>query len=105
MDQLTIELTRDRLIALIKAIEVTVYEPTNDKRIRADRCIFSEVRSKLLKKYVDREHKPKPFNLKLKYYEAYALELYLRDWLFEQRLDHTVRLVRLVADDINQKLA
>ena len=74
-------------------------------RVRSDRTIFSEVRQKLFKKLVHKEGTTKHFKLKLKYYEAYHLEHWLRYWLCNQIPSLTVTLVRIVADELNQKLA
>lgn len=97
-------LTYDRLAAVCETMNVVKYAPTSDKRVRSDRAIFSEVRQKLFKKLIGKEGAAKDFKLKLAYYEAYQLEEWLREWLFGQSASLETTLVRLVADELDQKL-
>lgn len=95
----------DRLEAVCDTMKVVNFTPTSDKRVRSDRAIFLEVRQKLFKKLISKEGAAKEFKLKLTYYEAYQFEEWLREWLFGESPSFQTTLVRLVADDLNQKLA
>lgn len=105
MECISINLNYNRLSAVCETMKVVKYAPTSDKRVRSDRAIFSEVRQKLFKKLIGKEGAPKDFKLKLAYYEAYQLEDWLREWLHEQSSSLETTLVRVVADELNQKLA
>ena len=105
MESIALTLNYPRLNAVCDTMKVVQYAPTSDKRVRSDRAIFSEVRQKLFKKLIGKEGATKDFKLKLTYYEAYQLEDWLREWLHEQAASLEVTLVRMVADELNQKLA
>ena len=101
----SISLNIYRLSAVCETLKLVEYHPTTDRKVRSDRAIFSEVRQKLFKKLVDKEGTTKAFKLKLKYYEADQLEAWLRQYLYDQPESLQVILVRIVADELNQKLA
>lgn len=104
MEPISLSLTKDRLIAICSTMEVVDYLPTLDKRIKSDRAVFSEIRTLLFKKRVERERNHKDFNLKPKYYHAYHLLQYLQEWSFDQAFSHTRALVNIVTAELDQKL-
>lgn len=104
MESIKLELNNERLKAVCQTLQVIKIEKTNDKALRSGQAIFKEVRNKLYKKYLDKENTAGKFSITLKYYEAYHLEEYLRDWLCLQATCLTTRLVAIVADELNQKL-
>lgn len=75
MNKITLEITADKLNALLFALSELPELNSIEKSQKAVYSIFDEVYTKLLKKQVDKrnEEANKAFKMKLKYYEAFAL--------------------------------
>ncbi len=102
-----INLSLAKLRAINEELNRVGYEPTNVRQERVERSILHEVGIRLMKKQLDVFPRTKPFTYKLKYHEAASLENFLRSllWLSKEPISENHRLRRIVADDINQKLA
>lgn len=81
------------------------FEPTNHRKENVERAIMAQVSKKLAKKQIDVFPKKKDFNYKLTYYEADSLENMLRFIVQNDVKGEATYLLRIVADEINQKLA
>lgn len=104
MHTVKIKVSPDQLAAVTRTMEVMDFEPTANQLIKAQRSILKQVRVKLFKKQLDTAGKTKPISITLKYYEAYALEQYIRDWLWLEQASYENTLTVMAADDINKKL-
>lgn len=75
MKKLVIKMSPEQLEAMLLAISELPPPKDRTPQAKAVTSIFDGVYTKLLKKQIDKRNEPanKPFSLKLKYYEAFAL--------------------------------
>ncbi|WP_306353689.1 hypothetical protein [Flavobacterium sp. '19STA2R22 D10 B1'] len=105
-------LTNDSILAVNELLShVYNMEKSNDKQENVYRSIGFELADKFDSKAKELIKKSSLFNVKkkykfsLKYYEAWALEIILKE-LFSYTNNHYTRLqVNLIIDRLNQKLA
>ena len=110
--KIELKLNNDSIIAVNELLNyIYDMERSNDKKVNVYRSIgydladkFDSKAKQLVKKATLFDSKKK-HKITLKYHEAWALEIILRE-LFTYADNHYVRLrVNLVIDDLNQKLA
>tara|TARA_B100001778_G_C18093563_1_gene408537 strand:- start:12 stop:335 length:324 start_codon:yes stop_codon:yes gene_type:complete len=107
MEPIKIELNLERLRPINHCLSSLTYEPTNERMANVNRSILDQLGKKLMKKQIDVYPSQKTFKFKMTYYEADALERFIRDTSpdiagLEEMHHHSMRMV---ADEINQKLA
>lgn len=110
--KIELKLNNDTIVAINELLSyVYDMEKSNDKKVNVYRSIgfdladkFDSKAKQLVKKSTLFDAKKK-HKITLKYYEAWALEIILRE-LFTMSDDHYNRFrVNLVIDNLNQKLA
>lgn len=107
MEPIKIELSLERLRPINHCLSIVSYEPTNERAANVNRSIMAHLGKRLMKKQIDVLTSTKPFKFKMEYYEADALESFIRTTSLDvPGLDDThYHSLRMVADEINQKLA
>ncbi|KQC30197.1 hypothetical protein [Flagellimonas eckloniae] len=106
MEPIKIELNLEKLKAINGELAELNFEPSSIRLINVKRSILRQVGKKLMKKQIDVYPSNKTFKFKLEYYEADQLESCLRMSIVDlgHREEH-YHTLRMVADEINQKLA
>lgn len=108
MEPIKIELNLERLRPINHCLSQLLYEQTNDRRSNAKLSILEQLAKKLMKKQIDVYPSHKSFKFKMAYYEADALEGFIRSVSDGNTLgldESHYHSLRMVADEINQKLA
>ena len=100
-----INLNLEKLRALNATLEVLGHEPVEDRTQRVFRSILKEIGIKLVKKQLDVFPGTKDFAYRLKFYQADVLEQWILFYLQGSEKNYQNHLLKVVADDINQKLA
>ncbi|TLP81379.1 hypothetical protein [Maribacter sp. ACAM166] len=99
-----VQLNLEKLKAINHELSQTSFEPAQNRWQNVERAVLHQVAKTLAKKQINIYPVNKPFKLKLQYYEADALEVFLR-LIIEATSIQENYLLRSVADEINQKLA
>lgn len=99
-----VKLNYEKLKAVNTVLAGIGLEPTNSRSENVERAILRQISNKLFKKQIDVFQSTKPFHFKMQYYEANTIEKFLR---FEIEAGNVIEVnpLRIVADEINQKLA
>lgn len=106
MESIKISLNLNKITAVNQELQQIEYEPSTSRTERVERSILDQVAKRMMKKQINIYPSNKPFNFKLEYYEANTLELILRTFLKGMSgNEENYHPLRMVADDINQKLA
>ncbi|WP_141656255.1 hypothetical protein [Apibacter mensalis] len=100
----SIEITHSELKALVFVFEQADFKCFN-KEFKAVMAISKEIYIKLYKKEIDKRGKTEKFKLNFKYYEAYALERFLRGAeLFLSYYQYESNVCLKVANELDKKI-
>ncbi len=102
LQKIKLKLSPGRLDAVCSGLKNLGYDVPCIRYHKHNRSIMVIVAKKMLKKQLD--NPTKAISISLEYHEADVLELFLRQFA-TYKDPHTARLMLMVADEINQKLA
>ena len=101
-NKIKLKLSPNRLEAVCAAFRNLSNDMPDGRYHKHNRSIMNGVAKKLLKKQLDQPIKP--IFVTMEYHEADILELFLMDFA-NYHDEHTARLMLMVANELNQKLA